>query len=94
MLKTGFNAAVPINMFTALQSQIVQNTPKIEVDNNPSTDKPAERLSNPQVASDFVAKGSVVRAQGNKPEAINAYTQAIDLDPQYADAYYQRGTAR
>jgi tetratricopeptide (TPR) repeat protein len=93
-LKTGFNAAVPINTYEALRSQIAQSAPKIEVDNNPSTDKPTERLSNPKSPSDFVAKGVVERAQGDESQAIDAYTQAINLDPNHADAYYQRGNTR
>lgn len=93
-VKTGFNAAVPINTFAVHPSQTAQSVPKIEVDNKPSTDKPAQRLSNPKSPSDFVAKGVVESDRGDESQAIDAYTQAINLDPKYADAYYQRGNAR
>lgn len=91
--KTGINAAVPINLFLALRSQ-QQGIANVAIDNTPSTDKPKERLSNPKSATDFVAKGAVQREQGDKSQAIDAYSKAISLDPNYADAYYQRGNAR
>ena len=94
VMKTGFNAAIPINTFLALRSQIGQDAADIAVDNTPSTDQPAQRLRNPKSASDFLAKGVVAREQGNKSQAIDAYTQAISRNPNYADAYYQRGNAR
>lgn len=91
--KTGINAAVPINLFLARRSQ-QQGIANVAIDNTPSTDKPKERLNNPKSASDFVAKGAVKGEQGDKSQAIDAYTKAISLDPNYADAYYQRGNAR
>ena len=91
--KTGINAAVPINTFIALQHS-GQSAAKVAVDNSPSTDQPAQRLNNPQSASDFVAKGAVVSEQGNNSQAIEAYSQAIDREPNHAEAYYQRANAR
>ena len=93
VMKTGFNGAIPINTFLALRSQIGQTT-EVAVDTTPSTDKPAERLQNPKSASDYLAKGLVQREQGAKSQAINNYTQAINRDSNYADAYYHRGNAR
>lgn len=93
-IKTGFNGAIPITTFLAMRSQVGQDTTDVAVDNAPSTDKPTQRLNNPQSASDFLAKGLVEREQGDKSEAVNAYTQAIKRDPNYADAYYQRGNTR
>lgn len=93
-LKTGVNGGVPINTYKALRSQIGQSIPDLVVDNTPSTDKPEERLKNPQSASDFLGKGLVQNAQGDESQAIDAYTQAISREPNYADAYYHRANAR
>lgn len=93
-VKTGFNSAIPIKTFIAIRSQSGQGAANVAVDNSPSTDKPKERLDNPKSASDFVAKGVVKSEQGDKSEAIDAYSQAINRDPNYADAYYQRGNTR
>jgi tetratricopeptide (TPR) repeat protein len=90
-VKTGFNAAIPINTNLA---RIRQGAASVAVDNSPSTDKPAERLNNPQSPSDYVAKAAVAQEQGNKSQAIESYTQAINRDPNLADAYYHRGNAR
>jgi tetratricopeptide (TPR) repeat protein len=90
-VKTGFNAAIPINTNLA---RIRQGAASVAVDNSPSTDKPAERLNNPQSPSDYVAKAAVAQEQGNQSQAIESYTQAINRDPNLADAYYHRGNAR
>ena len=38
------------------------------------------------------ARGNDFHRQGNLDAAIASYTKAIESDPQYADAYYRRGT--
>ena len=35
--------------------------------------------------------GNVLFELGRKPEAINDFTKAIELNPNYADAYFKRG---
>lgn len=42
-------------------------------------------------ATDWFEKGLKFYESGNYKEEINAYTKAIQLNPQYADAYYNRG---
>lgn len=93
-LKTGFNAAVPIDTLLAVGTQSGQQSAKLDVDDAPSTDKPAERLTHPESASDFVAKGAVAQEQGDSAQALAAYNQAISRDSGNADAYYQRANAR
>ena len=88
--KSGINAAIPIDVFLALQQQA--GISGVNVDRTPSTDKPEQQINNPQSADAFVAKG--LSLESNKAAAIDSYTQAIRLDPQYANAYYRRAIAR
>jgi len=44
-------------------------------------------------AQDFFQRGSEFDGQGQHQEAIAEYTRAINLDPNYAEAYFYRGNA-
>jgi tetratricopeptide (TPR) repeat protein/S1-C subfamily serine protease len=88
--KSGINAAIPIDTFLALQRQT--GLSGVNVDKTLSTDKPEQQINNPQSPDAFVAKG--LSQESNKAAAINNYTQAIRLDPNYSDAYYRRAVAR
>jgi tetratricopeptide (TPR) repeat protein len=44
-----------------------------------------------QNAKDWYDKGKALDDQGKHDEAIKAYDEAIRLDPQYADAWYNKG---
>ena len=44
-----------------------------------------------QTAEDWLYKGIALDGQGKFDDAIQAYDKAIELDPQYADAWYNRG---
>jgi len=44
-------------------------------------------------AADWVEKGNEFSKAGKWPEAKEAYTRAIELDPKYADAYLNRGVS-
>lgn len=46
-----------------------------------------------QSKEEFLAKGAAYVTAGNYDAAITAFTQAITLDPAYAEAYYNRGIA-
>jgi tetratricopeptide (TPR) repeat protein len=93
-IKTGVNSAIPIKNFMSMKSKLEGIADRIAVDNSPSTDNPAARLSNPQSSTEFVLAGLVQSEQGNKSAALNNYTQAIQRDSKNADAYYQRGNIR
>lgn len=90
--KTGFNSAIPINTFLALQKP--DKSSGLSVDKSASTDNPTARLNNPKSASELYGRAQVNQQQGNKQAAINDYSQAIRLNPEYAQAYYQRGDIR
>lgn len=42
-------------------------------------------------AEEWLRKGVVFEGMGNSRAAVKAYTQAIKINPEYADAYSQRG---
>jgi len=42
-------------------------------------------------ATDWVEKGIAVGKSGFLDEALDAFTKAIELNPKYAEAYYNRG---
>jgi tetratricopeptide (TPR) repeat protein len=47
-----------------------------------------------QTDDEAFRKGNRAYEQGQKTEAVKHYTQAIELNPQDADAYYNRGNAK
>lgn len=90
--KTGFNAAIPVNTFLSMQKQT--RLEGVNVNKAPSTDKPAERIQNPQTAAEFAGRAQIRQERGDKSAAIDDYTQAIRLDPSYSNAYYRRAIGR
>ncbi|MEG4067963.1 tetratricopeptide repeat-containing serine protease family protein [Microcoleus sp. Pol11C2] len=130
-IKTGFNAAVPINTFMAKLAAAGMNKSDLKVDNSRPTAVPLSTL-NPKDAPAFYFRGLVYLDEGytfeaiedfnkalsfkpnNTPELhfnignaitiastpetrtnpIPAYTRAIEANPGFADAYYNRALAR
>ncbi|MBV8886691.1 MAG: serine protease [Chroococcidiopsidaceae cyanobacterium CP_BM_RX_35] len=90
--KTGFNSAIPINTFLALQKSA--ELASVSVDRTPSTDNPAARLNEPKSAAELYARAQGKQEQGASSAALNDYNQAIRLDPNYAYAYFQRANMR
>ena len=45
-------------------------------------------------AEDFLIQGEEKYRKGDRQGAIEAFSQAIELDPNYVEAYYNRGTVR
>ena len=46
-----------------------------------------------KTAEEYLQIGNAYYHQGNVPQAISAYTQAIEINPSFADAYENRGLA-
>jgi len=53
----------------------------------------ASSISGPSTATDWYNKGLALKEQGKYDEAIQAYDEAIRLDPNYAEAWYKKGNA-
>ncbi|MBE9036861.1 serine protease [aff. Roholtiella sp. LEGE 12411] len=84
-VKSGFNLGIPINTFLRLSSQAGVNVgvspPSIPVATAPKPD-------------DFYIQGGDKYDKGDFKGAIADYTKAIRLNPNYLNAYNNRGLAR
>ncbi|MGB5643234.1 MAG: VWA domain-containing protein [Gammaproteobacteria bacterium] len=49
-----------------------------------------ELLDTPDSSSDYYNKGNILAKLGNYPDAIEAYDQALDIDPDNEDAHFNR----
>lgn len=90
-IKTGINAGIPINIFLGMKSKTEAT---VAVDNTPTEQDTAARLSNPQTASDYSARGMVRQREGNSQAALEDFNKAIALDNKDALTYYKRGIVR
>ena len=91
-IKTGFNAAIPVNTFMGMLAQIGLAKSAFQVDTTPSSGTLAANQSDP--ARTAYVQGLVNSDEGNKKAAIQALDKAISLNPKNADAYRERGAAR
>ena len=93
-IKTGFNSAIPINIFLALKPDQISGS-KVMVNNTPpGNDQLPPSLDNPTNARDYYARGLARLDSANQLGAIEDFTEAIRLNPNDADAYNNRGNAR
>ncbi|QLE59374.1 tetratricopeptide repeat protein [Nostoc sp. TCL26-01] len=83
-LKSGFNLGIPINTFLRLSAQS-----GVDVGIRP----PSSSLATAPKADDFFIQGKDKSDKNNFQGAIADYTQAIRLNPNYANAYAHRGIA-
>ncbi|WP_193199446.1 tetratricopeptide repeat-containing serine protease family protein [Nostoc sp. MG11] len=84
-VKSGFNLGIPINTFLRLSSQA-----GVDVGVSPPT-APVATAPKPD---DFYIQGGDKYDQGDFKGAIANYTTAIRLNPNYLNAYNNRGLAR
>ncbi len=79
-VKSGFNAAIPINVFKTSCTQIT-TCPEVKVDSSTTGVDPAISLSNPQTARDYYKKGLSSQIQNDYQGAIANYNKALALNP-------------
>ncbi|MGF1492636.1 MAG: trypsin-like peptidase domain-containing protein [Microcoleaceae cyanobacterium] len=92
-IKTGFNAAVPINLFVN-QLSAAQLTPdNLQIDQTPVT-LSSVQLDDPKSAQEFYFRGLTYLDQEIPLEAINDFNRAIALDNNVPEFYFGRGLAR
>ncbi|AFY82293.1 TPR repeat-containing protein [Oscillatoria acuminata PCC 6304] len=95
-IKTGFNAAIPIETFVAIGSQVGVSSSNLQVDDTPTQDQPTD-LNNPRTARDYNLRGLMRLEEGDVSRAMADFTQALELHPDRDEAhhaYFNRGNAR
>jgi hypothetical protein len=83
-LKTGYDLGIPINTFTKSSKSAVGIT---------ITQAPASPRNRPRAGEAFLEGLNLYRAR-KYPEALNAFGDSIQRDPQDAAAYYYRGLSQ
>ena len=89
---TGFNSAIPINMFLAKLSEAGLNRSAISVNTSPSANAPL-KLNNPNDAKTYYVRGLTRFDKGDVSGAIADFNQAIQTQSDYAEAYFYRALA-
>ena len=89
--KPEINAAIPISTYLGLQ---VAPKPEVKLDSHPSSDRPAERLQNPDSALAFDARAQIRQLQGDRQGSSSDFDQAIRLDGKNASSYFHRAEMR
>ncbi|EGK89119.1 tetratricopeptide repeat protein [Microcoleus vaginatus PCC 9802] len=95
-IKTGFNAAVPINTFIAKLVAAGINKSELKVDNTPPTSGPVS-TANPQDAQAYYYyfRGLSLLDQGEALDAIAHFNRALAFKPKYTpELYFNIGNAR
>lgn len=93
-IKTGFNAAVPINTFIAKLTAAGMNKSELKVDNTPAIQGPLSS-ANPQDAQAYYFRGLSRLDQGDAWEAIADFNKALASKSNYTpELYFNIGNAR
>jgi len=92
-IKTGFNAAVPINLFIVKLLETGLKPSDLVIDEKLPEANPVS-LDFPQTYQAFYFQGLTLLDQGETWDAIDAFSQAIQLNPNNPEAYFNRGIAR
>ncbi len=91
-LKTGWNSAIPINTLMAMRSKITALA-DIPVDSSPPPDT-SKSIDNPTEAVDYFNRGNIKYDEKQYNPAIVEYNQAIQIQPDFVDAYNNRAMAQ
>lgn len=92
-IKTGFNAAVPINMFVARLALVGLSPSDLKVDNSPVSRSPIS-MSTPKDSQTYYLRGLSRLDQGEATDAIADFDQSLRLNPNISEVYFHRGIAR
>lgn len=92
-IKTGFNAAIPINLFMAQLLKTGLKSSDLVIDEKAPEANPVS-LDHPQSYQAFYFQGLTLLDQGETWDAIDSFNQAIELNPNTPEAYFNRGIAR
>ncbi|MDJ0552934.1 MAG: tetratricopeptide repeat-containing serine protease family protein [Microcoleaceae cyanobacterium MO_207.B10] len=92
-IKTGFNAAVPINSFIRKLSDAGINPADLILDDTPAASTPVSTI-NPQSAEALHFRGITYLDQGDAWEAIANFNRALEKNPQSPEIYFNMGIAR
>ena len=85
---------VPASVQAGIAEALATPTPDISATVEAGVEATIQAITSPTISPDAVAnfdKGVEYYDQGLIALAIAEFTKAIDLDPTYADAYYNRG---
>ncbi|MCB8749998.1 tetratricopeptide repeat-containing S1 family peptidase [Planktothrix agardhii] len=92
-IKTGFNAAIPINLFITKLLETGLKSSDLVIDEKLPEANPVS-LDFPRTYQAFYFQGLTLLDQGETWDAIDAFNHAIELDPNTPEAYFNRGIAR
>ncbi len=93
-IKTGFNAAVPINSFIRRLSDAGMNPEDLVLDDRPTVSTPLSTI-NPQKAEAYYFRALTNLDRGDGWEAIADFNRALQLNPNNApEIYFNMGIAR
>ena len=92
-IKTGFNAAVPINSFMRQLSAAGINPSDLIVDDTPPSSNPISMI-NPQSSEALYFRGLTYLDQGNAWEAVTNFNLALKKEPNSPEIYFNMGIAR
>ncbi|MBE9145657.1 tetratricopeptide repeat-containing S1 family peptidase [Planktothrix mougeotii] len=92
-IKTGFNAAIPINLFMTKLLETGLKSSDLVIDEKLPEASPVS-LDHPQSYQAYYFQGLTLLDQGETWDAIDSFNQAIELNPNTPEAYFNRGIAR
>jgi len=93
-IKTGFNSAIPINTFVALQSRMGLASSEVKISNTVVDVPEAQLKQSPTNAREFYVRGLSRLDAGNRQGAVQDFNKSLQLNSNDAPVYYNRGNAR